>query len=94
MKLTKREIEYLEQCGEDEESIAQVKRVICNRNLKITIEEKGKERRISYVYAKHLLGWEEFIGAIHRASFHWSSSRQTKDGRTIYFDASKFFERW
>ena len=94
MKLTKREYDYLKnQCGESDEDIDQIKRVICNRNLKITIEEKnGKERRISYVLAKRLLGWEQFIGAIDRASFHWSSAREIGDGRVIYFDASEFFK--
>lgn len=94
MKLTKREVDYLKNvCGESDEDIKQIERVICNRNLKITIEEKnGKERRISYVQAKHLLGWEQFMSGIDRAAFHWSSARKTDDGRVIYFDASEFFK--
>lgn len=95
MKLTQREIDYLKNvCCESDKDINQIKRVISNRNLKLTIIENGKERRISYVLAKRLLGWKTFIGAIDRASFHWSSAREIGDGRVIYFDASNFFETW
>ncbi len=92
MKLTKREIEYLKQCGEDEEGIEQVKEVVCNRNLKITISYNGgKEKPIAYNKAKKLLGWETFIGAIHRASFHWDCGRRVDDNTYISFDARKYF---
>lgn len=95
MKLTQREINYLKnQYGESDEDIEQIKRVICNRNLKITITQNGKEKRIGYVQAKHLLGWQTFIGAIDRASFHWTCSRAINNDSTRYisFDASKFFK--
>ena len=95
MKLTQREIDYLKnQCGEKDSDVNQIKRVISNRNLKITIIENGKIRRISYVLAKRLLGWERFMSGVDRASFHWSSARETKDGRVIHFDASRFFVHW
>ena len=94
MKLTQREIDYLKEIGEDEESIEQIKRVICNRNLVLTISKDGKEKRISYVLAKRKLGWKEFMSGIDRASFHWNCSRETKNHEWIHFDASRFFKRW
>lgn len=93
MKLTKRELNYLIECGENEDAINQVKEIVSNGYLKITIERYNKkEQPIAYDKAKRMLGWETFIGAIHRASFHWSCARKINDYVTIYFDASDYFK--
>lgn len=33
-----------------------------------------------------------WLSGIGRAAFHWSATRETKDGKTIFFDARKLFK--
>jgi len=35
---------------------------------------------------------ETWLSGIGRAAFHWSATRETKDGKTIFFDARKLFK--
>lgn len=35
---------------------------------------------------------ETWLSGIGRATFHWSAARETRDGKTIFFDASKLFK--
>lgn len=38
--------------------------------------------------------WYDVAGgnSFHVSTFHWSATRETKDGKTIFFDARKLFK--
>lgn len=43
--------------------------------------------------AYELLGQETFLSGIGRAAFHWTSGRETKDGKDVSIDASVIFRQ-
>lgn len=88
MKFTGKDIKYFLDCGYFESDIPQIK--MAKRVLRIT-NEKGD--KITQDKAIEILGRETFLSGLCRASFHWTSSRESENGtHTIYFDCSKLFE--
>lgn len=69
---------------EDIEQIKSAKKIV-----KIT-SEKGE--RITQKKAVELLGREKFLSGLGRATFHWTSARETQDGKEIFFDCSNLFK--
>ena len=88
MKFTEKDIKYFLDCGYFESDIPQIKRA--KRFLRLT-NEKGE--KMTQDKAVEVLGRENFLSGLSRASFHWTSSRESENGKhTIYFDCSKLFE--
>lgn len=59
------------------------------------IEEEKPEwltDKVSRKYVLDNMDHETWLSGIGRAAFHWSAARETKDGKTIFFDARKLFK--
>lgn len=87
MKLLKSDIEYFKKCGYLDRDIPQIKEAI-----KVMVYTNENDKRVSRKYVLENMDRETWLSGIGRASFHWSSARETYDGKTIFFDASKLFE--
>lgn len=85
MKLTKKDKDFLLSIGNRPQDLAQIEEAIpCT-----IFECNGK--RITQRGAQAMLGREEFLCGMSRSAFHWSTSRETKKGKTIRFDSSPYF---
>lgn len=54
--------------------------------------EDENDKKVSRKYVLDNMDRETWLSGIGRAAFHWSATRETKDGKTIFFDARKLFE--
>lgn len=87
MKLLKSDREYFKKCGYLDRDIPQIEEAI-----KVMVYTNKEDKRVSRKYVLENMDRETWLSGIGRASFHWSSARETYDGKTIFFDASKLFE--
>ena len=86
MKLRKIDKVMLEELNVPEKDWAQIEAAIS----KTTFEYN--KRRISASEASRLLGRKEFLSGMSRSAFHWSATRETPDGATVYFDSIRYFK--
>lgn len=99
MKLTKADREYLKRnFWENDDDIDQIEEAISKTSFKVFdmgSEElrNGKEggKRITLSETIDLLGREVFLSGMDRCAFHVTAVRYTNDGRTVFFDASRYF---
>ena len=87
MKLLKSDREYFKKCGYLDRDIPQIEEAI-----KVMVYTNEEDKRVSRKYVLENMDRETWLSGIGRASFYWSSARETYDGKTIFFDASKLFE--
>jgi len=85
MKLTKADKEFLMQKGDLAQDLAQIEEAIGSTKFYCD------EQRITQGDALRMLGRKELLCGMSRSAFHWTTSRETKDGRTIRFDSSSYF---
>jgi len=61
--------------------------------ISVTTYMDENNTKLSKEQAIDLLGVNTYLSGISRSSFHWSSCRQTTDGKiSIFFDSSKLFK--
>ena len=93
MKLTVEDKKILREFGHKEnKELKQIERAISKTTFTVFTRGKCDEKEISLIDALELLDRKEFLSGIGRSAFHWSSVRDTKDGRCVYFDSSRFFK--
>lgn len=85
MILNDSEIEILLELGYLKQDLPQFQEAV----KKTVYTYEGK--RISAKKAKALLGEEAFLSGLARSAFHWSSMRETADGKGVSFNSSKLF---
>ena len=76
MKLSESDKNYFKKCG----------------YLEVMQYEDENDKKVSRKYVLDNMDRETWLSGIGRAAFHWSAARETKDGKTIFFDARKLFE--
>lgn len=54
--------------------------------------EDENDKKVSRKYVLDNMDRETWLSGIGRAAFHWSAARETKGGKTIFFDARKLFK--
>lgn len=87
MKLLKSDIQYFKKCGYLDKDIPQIEEAI-----QVMVYTNESDKRVSRKYVLENMDRETWLSGIGRASFHMSSTRETYDGKTIFFDASKLFK--
>lgn len=88
MKLTSKDKEILIGFGYEEKDLDQIEMATLSKYTSYKLDNK----KISLKTVLELLDREAYLSGIGRSAFHWSSARETKDGRVIYFDSSKLFK--
>lgn len=86
MKLTSNDKELLKEWGYKDNDMGQIEEA-----TRRTIYKMDGEK-ISTKKALEELGREEYLSGISRSAFHWSSARNSKNEKTVFFDSSKLFE--
>lgn len=86
MRWSNEDTKLLQEWGYPQEDIDQIKRARKFVVLKV------KDKKISIDKAIEILGREDFLSGLSRASFHWTSVRKNDKGDSVYFDCSKMFE--
>ena len=86
--LSKTDVAQLEQWGYKDNDIVQIDDVI-----DYTVFETSREKKVSALIARRMLGTYAFLSGLSRAAFHWSSLRDCANGKGyIYFDCSAYFK--
>lgn len=88
MKLSNDDKALLRSWGYEERDFRQIEEAL--RGDKTVYELEN--RRISRKQAIGLLGMRDFLSGVARSAFHWSSARETADGKVVYFDSRTFFK--
>ena len=86
MRWSNKDTKLLQEWGYSQEDIEQIKYA---RKF-VVLEIKYK--KISIDEAIEILGRENFLSGLSRASFHWTCSRANDKGVSVYFDCSKMFK--
>lgn len=73
------------------EDLAQIEWVEKSLSCKV-FNEDGTSEKINHYQARQIMERKEYLSGLGRASFHRTAMRNTKDGRQILFDASRFFK--
>ena len=94
MELTKADKAYLLSINESEQYFPQIEEAMEVTKYELTdADGKNTIRHISRKEAIELLGRETWLNGLDRSAFHWTSMRQTKDGKNyVMFDSSKLFK--
>lgn len=85
-KLTDEDKQILREWGYPEEDFPQIEEAA--RRSRYEIENK----KITCQAAIGILGREKFLSGIARSAFHWTSVRESEDGRYVFFDSSILFK--
>lgn len=91
MKLSNEEKVYLYELGYSDSDVKQIEEVMQKRYTKYEMERNGKTQTITRETAIKLLGRKEYLTAMARCAFHWSTVRQAVTGEYVYFDSRKYF---
>lgn len=87
MIFNNRQKKYLrEQCHASTNNIRQIEEVAS------VIIYTFDNKRISRKNVIDLIGEEAWLSGLHRASFHYTATRCTKDNEEILFDARRYFK--
>lgn len=90
-KLTKKDKEYLIECGYSTDDVQQIEEFGQNRDMRyyrsFNHTDDG-QTRISRVKAIELVGRKEFISGLARATFHRTAYRPLNDYEGVSFNAS------
>ena len=87
MKLSESDKKYFKKCGYLDQDIPQIEKAI-----EVMQYEDENDKKVSRKYVLDNMDRETWLSGIGRAAFHWSAARETKDGKTIFFDARKLFK--
>lgn len=87
MKLSESDKNYFKKCGYLDQDIPQIEKAI-----EVMQYEDENDKKVSRKYVLDNMDRETWLSGIGRAAFHWSAARETKDGKTIFFDARKLFK--
>ncbi|RHU02394.1 hypothetical protein DW711_10760 [Ruminococcus sp. AM27-16] len=87
IKLSESDKNYFKKRGYLDQDIPQIERAI-----EVMQYENENDKKVSTKYVLDNMDRETWLSGIGRASFHWSAARETRDGKTIFFDASKLFK--
>lgn len=87
MKLSESDKDYFKKCGYLDQDIPQIEKAI-----EVMQYEDENDKKVSRKYVLDNMDRETWLSGIGRAAFHWSATRETKDGKTIFFDARKLFK--
>ena len=87
MKLSESDKSYFKKCGYIDQDIPQIEKAI-----EVMQYEDENDKKVSRKYVLDNMDRETWLSGIGRAAFHWSATRETKDGKTIFFDARKLFK--
>lgn len=87
MKLSESDKSYFKKCGYLDQDIPQIEKAI-----EVMQYEDENDKKVSRKYVLDNMDRETWLSGIGRAAFHWSAARETKDGKTIFFDARKLFK--
>lgn len=87
MKLSESDKNYFKKCGYLNQDILQIEKAI-----EVMQYEDENDKKVSRKYVLDNMDRETWLSGIGRAAFHWSAARETKDGKTIFFDARKLFK--
>ena len=82
MKLSESDKNYFKKCGYLDQDIPQIEKAI-----EVMQYEDENDKKVSRKYVLDNMDRETWLSGIGRAAFHWSATRETKDGKTIFFDA-------
>lgn len=86
MILTNEDKQFLIECGYEKEDFNQIARAIS----KTSYEYKGE--KITAEKAMAIVGREAFLSGIARSAFHFTASREDKNGERVYFDSKSLFK--
>ncbi len=86
MKLTTDDKKVLKKWGFKDEDFLQIERA----TRKTTYTMNGS--RIPLKTVLEIMDRETYLSGISRSAFHWSSSREARDGQTVDFNSRKLFE--
>lgn len=86
MILTNEDKQYLIDCGYEKEDFNQIARAIS----KTTYKYKGE--KITAEKAVVIVGREAFLSGLARSAFHFTASREGKDGNHVYFNSHNLFK--
>lgn len=87
MKLSESDKSYFKKCGYLDQDIPQIEKAI-----EVMQYEDENDKKVSRKYVLDNMDRETWLSGIGRAAFHWSAARETKGGKTIFFDARKLFK--
>lgn len=85
IKLSESDKNYFKNRGYLDQDIPQIERAI-------EVMQYENDKKVSTKYVLDNMDRETWLSGIGRAAFHWSAARETRDGKTIFFDASKLFK--
>ena len=89
MRLTETDKQYLQTIGYTPADFRQIEMAT---SPSITVYKLDDTKVIPLKTVLELLSREEYLSAIGRSAFHWSTVRETNDGKHyISFDSSKLF---
>ena len=91
MRWSNEDTKLLQEWGYPQDDIVQIKRARKFVMLELSNKEV-EDKKISIDKAIEILGREDFLSGLSRASFHWTSVRENDKGDSVYFDCSKMFE--
>lgn len=91
MRLTDEDKKLLKEWGYPKSDLNQIEVATSITKYLYTPKGKKKEKIVCDVTARELLGDQEYLSGISRSAFHRTSSRETLDGGTIFFDTSALF---
>lgn len=92
MKLTDEDKKILLDWGYTENDLEQIQRALVKTTYELYSDDNREKRKISGKQARELLGQEKFLSGISRSAFHYTSLRETSDGKEIIFDTYKLFD--
>ena len=87
-RLTEEDRAILARFGHPETDFQQIEKA-ANKTLFVL----DNERAVNAWEALEILGRENFLSGLGRSAFHWTSSREAADGRTVSFDSSNLFKQ-
>ncbi len=91
MKLTDEDKKILLDWGHPESDFEQIQRAI-SKTIYELYSGSGEKQKISCEKARVVLGQKKFLSGISRSAFHYTSLRETADGRYVSFDTHRLFE--
>lgn len=75
-----------------DEDIGQIEEAAEVTEYTIYTEGKDDEKPITRLGAIRKIGREGWLSGLVRSAFHWTSTRETPDGRFIHFDSRILFK--
>lgn len=88
MKLTKADKELLTKWGHEESDFPQIERAFDKR---VTTYQMGG-KPIARDEAIEALGREDYLSGISRSAFHYSATREARNGCLVLFDSSNLLK--